>query len=102
PSHRPIAFGLPSKQEITASETGLNEQCALRKFAAAHVSDGSRSTKLKVSRTSPLCTPIADIGAGIVFRRLGPNSDLSRCLRHVRFTLGKRTCRARLVMSQKG
>jgi hypothetical protein len=30
-----------------------------------------------VSKTSPLSTPIADIGADIVFRRFGPGPDLS-------------------------
>jgi hypothetical protein len=34
--------------------------------------EGSRPTKLMVSKTSPLSTPIADIGADIVFRRFGP------------------------------
>jgi hypothetical protein len=32
----------------------------------------------------------------------GSNSDLSQCLRHVRFTPRKGICWARLVMSQKG
>jgi hypothetical protein len=29
-----------------------------------------------VSKTSPLSTPIADIGADILFRRLGPEGDI--------------------------
>ena len=33
---------------------------------------GSDSTKLRVSKKGPLNTPIADIGADIVFSRLGP------------------------------
>jgi hypothetical protein len=43
---------------------------------ADHFRNGSGSTKLNVSTRSPLHTPVADIGAEIVFRRFGPLSDL--------------------------
>ena len=38
----------------------------------ADVAFGSRPTKLMVSKTSPLSTPIADIGADMDSRRFGP------------------------------
>src|SRR5262245_52480232 len=43
---------------------------------------GSGSTKLRVSTTSPLNPPIADIGADIVLRRFVPQADscaVARC-----------------------
>jgi hypothetical protein len=39
----------PSKQEITASEMGGNDQFALQKSWAAHVSDGSMLLKKSVT-----------------------------------------------------
>jgi hypothetical protein len=39
--------------------------------------DSTRPTKLMVSKTSPLNTRIADIGADILFRRLGPIAEVT-------------------------
>src|SRR5262245_55267207 len=42
---------------------------------AAHLRDGSWPTQLRVSTTSPLNPPIADIGADIIFHRFVPERD---------------------------
>jgi hypothetical protein len=50
PRSKTTLFGIQlpsSEQKIASSETGLKAQCALQKSRAAHVSDGSRATKLK-------------------------------------------------------
>jgi len=39
---------------------------------------GLEAEELAVRITSPLDTPIADIGADIVFRRLGPEANIAR------------------------
>jgi hypothetical protein len=49
-------------------------------FSRTDVRVGSDSTKLRVSKKSPLNTPIADIGTDIVFSRLGPTTDLKGAL----------------------
>src|SRR5215510_3604639 len=42
------------------------------------VRSGSRATKLRLSKKSPLNIPIADVGADIDLRRCGPEAVLSR------------------------
>src|SRR5262245_20749923 len=44
---------------------------------AAHIRDGSWPTQLRVSTTSPLNPPIADIGADIIFNRFVPEADIT-------------------------
>jgi hypothetical protein len=39
---------------------------------------GSKAEELTLSRTSPLSSPTADIGADIVFRRFGPGPDVAQ------------------------
>src|SRR5262245_61038093 len=50
---------------------------------AAHLRDGSWPTQLRVSTTSPLNPPIADIGADIIFPPLRASSGHGRIARDV-------------------
>src|SRR5262245_30979803 len=44
----------PSKQEIAAGGTGVDNHCALQKPGAAHVSVGSKGEELALSKTGPV------------------------------------------------
>src|SRR5262249_13916167 len=47
----------------------------IRSADARHDSLGSKCEELRLSITSPLDSPTADIGADIAFRRFGPEPD---------------------------
>jgi hypothetical protein len=56
---------------------------ALQNSASTNVADGSKAEELTLSRTSPLNSPTADIGADIDLRRCGPKPEVRTCGRRV-------------------